>query len=58
MALTCCNASTKCGQIIYSESVNASSYKKDVDLSNYSKGVYSLKVVSDGEVVSRKVVYK
>ena len=46
------------GQIIYSESVNASSYKKDIDLSGYAKGVYALKVVSDGGVVTRKVVYK
>jgi len=46
------------GQIIYSESVNTSSYKNELDLSGYAKGIYSLKVVSDGEVVCRKVVYK
>ena len=46
------------GQIIYSESINASFYKKDIDLSGYAKGVYSLKVVSDHGVVCRKVVYR
>jgi len=46
------------GQITYSESVNASSYKKDIDLSGYAKGVYALKVVSDVGVVTRKVVYR
>jgi len=46
------------GQIIYTESVNASSYKKDIDLSGYAKGVYALKVVSDGGMVCRKVVYR
>jgi len=46
------------GQIIYSESVVASFYKKDIDLSGYAKGVYALKVVGDGGVVCRKVVYR
>ena len=46
------------GQIIYSESINAYSYKKDIDLSGYAKGIYALKVVSNGGVVCRKVVYR
>ena len=46
------------GQIIYSESINASSSKRDINLSRYAKGVYALKVVSDGGVVTRKVVYR
>jgi len=46
------------GQVIYSERVNVSSYKKDIDLSGHAKGVYALKVVSDGGVVTRKIVYE
>ncbi|PCH66797.1 MAG: hypothetical protein COC01_07270 [Bacteroidetes bacterium] len=46
------------GQIIYSESVNTSFYKKDINLSDYAKGIYTLKVVGVGGVVSKKVVYR
>jgi len=46
------------GQIIYSESVVASFYKKEIDFSGYAKGVYALKVVSDGGVVTKKVIYR
>ncbi|MBL4716419.1 MAG: T9SS type A sorting domain-containing protein, partial [Bacteroidia bacterium] len=46
------------GQIIYSESVDTSFYKKEIDFSGYAKGVYTLKVVSDGGVVYRKIVYQ
>jgi hypothetical protein len=46
------------GQLIYSDEVKQfdGSYKKQIDLSRHTAGTYFLEIITDNEVVSRKVV--
>ena len=46
------------GQIIYetNQTGNISVYNKDIDVSRLSKGIYSLRIISAGETINKKVV--
>ncbi len=46
------------GQVIYSETIEKvnGDLSRSIDLSNYSKGIYTLQIVSDKESVTRKIV--
>ena len=46
------------GQVVYSDHVFTSFYKKEIDLRNYAKGIYTLKIVSDYGVVCGKMIYR
>jgi len=46
------------GQVIFSENITGLSYNSQIDLTDHAKGIYTLKLISDAEVISRKVVYR
>lgn len=46
------------GQVIYSDELRGfkGNYKKNIDLNSFANGIYQLQVITDGSVVTRKVV--
>ena len=46
------------GQIIYetNQTGNITVFNKDIDVSRLAKGVYSLRIISAGETINKKVV--
>ena len=46
------------GQVVYQENLKAVSgkYQKAIDLSNYAKGIYMLKLISAQGTINRKIV--
>ena len=48
------------GQLIYTEEIGnvSGKYSREINVSNYAKGIYYLQIVSDGGVMTKKVVYQ
>jgi hypothetical protein len=46
------------GQIIYSEAVNQvkGNYKKQIDLKENAKGIYFLKVITNNQSITKKII--
>ena len=46
------------GQVIYAEKLNkfTNSYRKEINMKNYPKGIYTLQIISDSGIINKKVV--
>jgi hypothetical protein len=46
------------GQIVYSELIsgNTALFSRDIDISEFAKGIYNLKILAAGETINKKVV--